>query len=938
MSLKEIDKSISSLDDLLLLQDEYFIFHAYKILLGRIPDPGGANYYLSRIQSGVGKLEILGQLRCSKEGQVHSEKLIGLDAAISRIRRQRWPVIGRLFKDNIKENDIEIKLIDSKLRILDEKLEKHNLLLNSALHEIKTEISKLSSVSFENTKVFNSTIEDDNAKEELNKDIMMLDINEELISDESEYDVLQKSGLFDVNYYLSTYTDVAQENVNALSHYLSDGWQEGRNPSADFDTKYYLLTNHDVAESGSNPLLHYIKYGRDEGRMPSEISATLSVRSVLPLFSQEKNINKFQLDYPIDIVIPVYNGYDYLDALFSSIIKNSSMRYRLIVINDSSPDQRVAEFIEGFLVKNPLIDFVLITNEVNLGFVKSVNKAVGYVKNHFVLLNTDTEVPSQWLERLMYPIFTMDNIASTTPFTNAGTICSFPRYLEDNSIFEGLDVEELDSYFKSINVNNSMIEIPTGVGFCMGVNKYLVDEIGMFDEVFGKGYGEENDWCQRAVAHGYKNLHIPNLFVFHKHGGSFDSETKKKLIENNYKILTKKHSDYEKQVQLTIQENKLELVRKLLELRVVSNTRSSYLIIDHNLGGGANHYADEKKAEYLQAGYLICTVKFDFSQTKQYLIEFNYDDVVVIFKAEEVEDLYKFISAFNFHNVFINSFVSFENIPHHLDEIISLKVRLGTATKLVVPIHDFFPVCSNYTLLDETGTFCDVPTDLDKCVNCLKKNTGEFKIFEAPTDIYNWRANWGKLLNIADEILCFSESSKEILLKAYPEQYEKVIVTPHDISGRHPVIFVPRKNPSELRIGVLGGINEAKGANIILKLVNYFDESDIPAKLILIGEISIPIMSSSFEKTGRYNKNELEKIVLDKEIDVFLIPSIWPETYSYTTDEIMQMGYPLIVFNYGAPAERVCQYELGEVVGINQLNKTIDDFAKRIGIITNKRL
>jgi len=45
-----------------------------------------------------------------------------------------------------------------------------------------------------------------------------------------------------------------------------------------------------------------------------------------------------------------------------------------------------------------------------------------------------------------------------------------------------------------------------------------------------------------------------------------------------------------------------------------------------------------------------------------------------------------------------------------------------------------------------------------------------------------------------------------------------------------------------------------------------------------------------------------------------LLPSIWPETFSYVAEELMQLGVPLAVFNMGAPAERVAQYENGMVI------------------------
>jgi len=180
-----------------------------------------------------------------------------------------------------------------------------------------------------------------------------------------------------------------------------------------------------------------------------------------------------------------------------------------------------------------------------------------------------------------------------------------------------------------------------------------------------------------------------------------------------------------------------------------------------------------------------------------------------------------------------------------------------------------------------------------------------------------------KIVNISDEILCFSNSSKDIFLKAYPDSIEKIIVKPHDISGRYEKIYNPNNTSEMITIGILGGINEAKGAGIVKDLVSHIDNNKINAKVIVIGQISIPINSKSFKVTGRYDKKDLESIVRKYNITKFLIPSIWPETFSYTTDEIMQMGYPLIVFDLGAPAERVRNYELGRVIEIDKINEVL---------------
>lgn len=622
---------------------------------------------------------------------------------------------------------------------------------------------------------------------------------------------------------------------------------------------------------------------------------------------------------PIDIIIPVYNGFEFLEPLFKSIIRNTSIPYRLLVCDDKSSDERVLPFLKKVKLNNEHVEFLLIENESNLGFIKTVNKLVELAENHFVLLNTDTEVPPYWLERLMYPIFKMDRVASTTPFTNAGTICSFPEYLKDNSIYQELDVSELDSFFQKVNLEQTMIEIPTGVGFCMGVNKDLVNKIGMFDEVFGKGYGEENDWCQRAIAAGYRNIHVTNLFVYHKHGGSFPSSEKQQLISQNLSLLNGRYPNYQRDIENTIQKNELEIIRKLIQLKVMNKSTYTTLIIDHYLGGGANHYtADRIKSKKSEISIIL---RYDFLSSKRFIIEFTTGDLLLTYFSSSFEECLLYLSEFKIDEIFINSLVSFPNVKDHIVKILRFKEELQA--KLVVPVHDYFMLCPSYTLINDKTTYCGVPSDLKVCSSCLKYNDNEFKLFEKEKNIIEWRKSWGNVIQLSDEVVCFSKSSKDIVVKAYPNCEGKIKVTPHDISGRYPNIYQNHKIADRVTIGILGGINVAKGAKVVKNLVEYIDSNGINAKIVLIGEISTPIDSPSFQATGRYNREELPDLVKQYSIDKFLIPSIWPETYSYVTDEIMQLGYPVVVFNLGAPAERVRNYARGKVIAIDEIEKEL---------------
>jgi len=683
-------------------------------------------------------------------------------------------------------------------------------------------------------------------------------------------------------------------------------------------------------------VLYYAKRGefayiwnKAKQKSSNNISQTLDIEEIDPLeYFQKFSIDNYSMgDRVIDIIIPVYNGYEFLNPLFDSIERNTTTPYRLIVVNDSSPDERVKPLLLERLESHP--SSIFIDHETNLGFVKSVNEAYSYTKDHFLILNTDTEVPLYWIERLMHPILNMDRVATTTPFTNSGQIASFPNFIADNDIFEDMSVDRLDTVFRDINPEKFYAKAPTGVGFCMGVNYDLIQKIGFFvEEEFGRGYGEENDWCQRAIIEGYSNLIVPNLFVYHKHGGSFSAEDKQKLMKENAIKLLHRHPNYDRDVEKYVEQ---DIHKTLREIAVVVASsiegEAIYLIADHALGGGANHYTKELIEQYQKENKKVLRVIYDY-YLNSYIIHFDYQDYHFSFKIKEFDKLVEFLSHLKLQEIILNNLVSFRDIDRFL---IWIKESVeGNDTSLTIPIHDYYIVCPNYTLLDPDGLFCEIPSSLKSCQECMKSNDLEWKTFvNGDIDIYKWRKEWGRVVELADKIVCFSDSSKELILRAYNYLSEdKIEITPHYVEPLKTIQKIEKSSKSYTTIGILGAINQAKGANIIENLIKTIDERSLPIKVVLIGEISTNISSKNFLVTGRYDRDDLPKLVVEHGIDIFLLPSVCPETFSYTTQEIIMMQMPLMVFDIGAPAERVKDYDNGIVLTKEYISNIINYIAK----------
>ncbi|MBL8063920.1 MAG: FkbM family methyltransferase [Anaerolineales bacterium] len=79
--------------------------------------------------------------------------------------------------------------------------------------------------------------------------------------------LIEDSDLFDRDWYLAKYPDVAELKLSPAFHYMYYGGFEGRDPGERFSSAFYLDLYEDVKQAGVNPLVHYLRYGQVEGRI-----------------------------------------------------------------------------------------------------------------------------------------------------------------------------------------------------------------------------------------------------------------------------------------------------------------------------------------------------------------------------------------------------------------------------------------------------------------------------------------------------------------------------------------------------------------------------------------------------------------------------------------------------------------------------------------------
>lgn len=251
---------------------------------------------------------------------------------------------------------------------------------------------------------------------------------------------------------------------------------------------------------------------------------------------------------PIDIIVPVYRGLAQTRRCLESVLADSGAAAReVIAIDDASPEPGMRAWLTELARAGRI---TLRVHDDNRGFVRTANEGMAlHPDRDVVLLNSDTEVADGWLDRLAACARREPRAGTVTPFSNNATICSYPRFCERNSLPEGLSTAELDRRFARANAGRAL-DIPTAVGFCMYIRRDCLDEVGCFDEAaFGRGYGEEVDFCMRAARRGFRHLLCADTFVYHEGEVSFGDgsgtrESAQRVIDERYPEFPRQVRDF----------------------------------------------------------------------------------------------------------------------------------------------------------------------------------------------------------------------------------------------------------------------------------------------------------------------------------------------------------------------------------------------------------
>ena len=648
----------------------------------------------------------------------------------------------------------------------------------------------------------------------------------------------------------------------------------------------------------------------------SELHFLLSHLADLPEVPGEAEIPRKPTDPTVDVVIPVYRApKETLRCLDSVLASSNRTQMEIIVIDDASSHRALTKALEAL---ERLGKITLLRNEQNLGFPGTANRGLMlHPDRDVVLLNSDTVVHGDWLDRLRRSATSDWRIATVTPFSNNAEICSYPVLCRPDPMPSASELAELDDAAARAN-NGLVVTLPTAVGFCMYVRREVLLEIGGFDtERFGRGYGEENDFCLRARRHGYRNVLAGDVFVGHEGGASFTHE-KQQLIDEGLAELDQLYPDYRSEINNFLERDPVRRLRRRIDVgRARRNEPAGILMVNHSRGGGTSQHVTKLATTLEAEGTAVWTLQPNIDGSTSFGRFDGPDSENLIFKLpDEMDGLIETAMNAGVQHIHFHHLLGFDPSVR--------KIPAALSCEFDITLHDFMVVCPRIHLIGDQGKFCGLP-DAETCTHCVKRNGSEVG-FEV--DVEAWRAEHQEWLLGARRVFVPSQDTKEWLEPKLDGITLSVRPHAEHFSRPAPPAKRGRRKTKRRRVAVIGAIGPHKGSELLhacaldaerrdlaleFRLVGFSDRDDL---LRDTGRVSI---------TGAYAQDDLPDLLRNARCDLAFLPSIWPETYCYTLSAAFSAGLFSVALDLGAIAERIRKADWGDLLPADSDASAIND-------------
>jgi GT2 family glycosyltransferase len=311
-----------------------------------------------------------------------------------------------------------------------------------------------------------------------------------------------------------------------------------------------------------------------------------------------QNNSKQRRPEKVSVIVPVYDDFRATRVCLATLLHSRrccNAHFDIVIVWDHGPDPQLLAWLRRLTHRHPL---TLLSTPHNLGFLGAVNHALRYVGDgDVVLLNADTIVHGDWLDRLRNIRTRAADVGTITPMSSCAEQVSFPHINNPACVTTLRHTARLDKACQLAARKKVYHDLPVGVGFCMYISAELLQRAGGFDgHWLYNGYGEEVDLCLRAREHKLRNLAALNVFVAHLGTRSF-GPGKKALVAQNNKALARRYPDYYTEYRNFMRLDPLRFQRQKISQQYCTALNAGVHILE------ADSYADPTLRQVLEGIY-----------------------------------------------------------------------------------------------------------------------------------------------------------------------------------------------------------------------------------------------------------------------------------------------------------------------------------------------
>lgn len=630
----------------------------------------------------------------------------------------------------------------------------------------------------------------------------------------------------------------------------------------------------------------------------------------------------------VDIVLPVYGARAQVIACVESVLRHATGDWRLTIVDDASPDPDIVPTLEAFAARDQRVRVV--QNPQNLGVTGALNRGMRDAGDRDVLwLNSDTVVAAGFLERLQQCAYADGDTGIVSPLSNNATIQSVPAFCAANDIPEGHSIDG----FAALVAHTSLYrrpELPTAVGFCLYVRAATLRDVGLLDEGrFGRGFGDDDDLCQRARRAGWRVRLADDVFVYHEGHASYGPEAEA-LTAAHRATIEALHPGYYARVAHFIEANPLRPVHDAvrLALRRRGGRDPALLVLLHCSFdapvGGTEHHARDLVAALRLPRVVVAVPGSDAVHVTE-VLDGRLEDAIpyrlpLHMPGEPITLHRPDLSAAL--RVIVRRFGVAAAALHHL---LSWPLDVGRVlaevdVPFIAVLHDFYAVCPSFALVDlGRGELCCARGTPDTttragCLRALATTLGTDLSADPATVFAAHRAGFVELLEAARAIVVPSRTVRDRVCVASGLPPERITVVPYGYATVDPGPPPPPRSPeAPLRVAFLGFVSHpVKGAARYRRLLAL--ARDLPVAWHVFGDVSANAYGESLTALGLggrltlhgpYPRGDIVALLRRHAIDVTVHLPGGLESFCYALSESWLAGVPAVVAEDGVLAERV---------------------------------